>query len=472
MCPPRCLRPIQHAVRATILPRRSYPPSHVNKLRASSTSTVVPSLSASQLSTRSRLRTLERSRSGAGLGFGTEVSVVTHNGRAHVPGTSRQSIHLAMGRPMFGGVYLLQEPAGYKPPVSKPAPKGKLRTAKAVLKGAARQNEMLFRVADADSDNSLSYVEFVALIRERLPHLAPEGSASISKDTTRYDNDSRKAEKLRQWFDALDLKGDGVINPLGFFLFSIREAIFRVLVEEGDASAGISEDNSMLKDLNALSILITGARCDKLRIGRDQLDKLASKLGLSFEVGEQLFDEVAAEHGKTNDKMRGAEAPGRARDEKELDGAFFLRTVHVRTAGVRPLILEWVRRGARKGGEASPDQDKEAAVESLKLDEQTLRELRATSDVHTVLRRLREVLCADLQRAKAIFTIFDTDGSFAIGTREFAAGLDAMGIRRSKDLTKAIFDELDDDDTHLLTFGEFKTWLFASEDEFARQLAD
>ena len=38
---------------------------------------------------------------------------------------------------------------------------------------------------------------------------------------------SRKEELVRKWFNALDHDGNGVVDPVEFFMFALREAMYR-----------------------------------------------------------------------------------------------------------------------------------------------------------------------------------------------------------------------------------------------------
>ena len=62
--------------------------------------------------------------------------------------------------------------------------------------------------------------------------------------------------------------------------------------------------------------------------------------------------------------------------------------------------------------------------------------------------------------------------SFAISATEFGDGLRELGYDAPPALVEALFDELDDDHSFKIGFHEFKTWLFASEEQFEAQLAD
>ena len=93
-------------------------------------------------------------------------------------------------------------------------------------------------------------------------------------------------------------------------------------------------------------------------------------------------------------------------------------------------------------------------------------------NVHGLLRKLRSVLRADLQVVQNMFRAWDANGSFHVTYNEFADALAALGFSSKKELTRAIFDELDDDASFTLGFREFKAWLFSSDEEFERRLLD
>ena len=85
-----------------------------------------------------------------------------------------------MGRPMFGGVYLLPEHnASTRAPKNGGGSGGARKLLKKESSIAARENEMLFHLADREGDG-LAYEEFVSLIGARLPHLVPPPKPSVS----------------------------------------------------------------------------------------------------------------------------------------------------------------------------------------------------------------------------------------------------------------------------------------------------
>ena len=76
---------------------------------------------------------------------------------------------------------------------------------------------------------------------------------------------------------------------------------------------------------------------------------------------------------------------------------------------------------------------------------------------------------------RALFLDFDTDGSFDLGMKEFGKALTALGVRREKEVTEALFDELDYNGNYRIGFAEFKAWLVAGEkatEAFESRLAE
>ena len=64
-------------------------------------------------------------------------------------------------------------------------------------KAAGREDELLFQLADTNSDWNLSFDEFKALVTARLPKLAA---------------DTELNAKLESWYKALDANGDGAVT--------------------------------------------------------------------------------------------------------------------------------------------------------------------------------------------------------------------------------------------------------------------
>jgi hypothetical protein len=105
--------------------------------------------------------------------------------------------------PMFAGIYLLPPSATSnasrnphrRTPGRAPGSQGKLASDdfRSSAEAAAREDEMLFQIADTDGDWKLSYEEFRELIFSR-----------VGMQTTE--------EKVLQWYHSLDRNGDGVVD--------------------------------------------------------------------------------------------------------------------------------------------------------------------------------------------------------------------------------------------------------------------
>ena len=148
-----------------------------------------------------------------------------------------------------------------------------------------------------------------------------------------------------------------------------------------------------------------------------------------------------------------------------IEATFLLKTVHQQTANMRPLLVEWMANRSNEPTSESTDLEP--------FDDATLEELHALQDdVHGVLRKLREVLRADMLRGESLFKSWDGNGSYAVSSNEFGDGLRALGFDAPNKVIEALFDELDDDDSFKIGFSEFKTWLFGSDELFEAQLQD
>lgn len=372
-----------------------------------------------------------------------------------------------MGRPMFAGAYLIKEKVGRSRTPRNDARRAQLDLLKHAAEDAARETEMLFQLADGNSDWRLTFDEFRNLIDARLS--TPTTQAAIEK----------RDEKLKQWYKTLDANGDGMISTLEYFMFALRECIFRIEVEREDALRSVMTKAGAAKDQTAFCILVFGDTVDKdgdTKINRAQFARLAHRLGFEEEVGEETFDEILVLYLKHLGKHSEAAcvAKGEA-DEDEvarkarrmaIEAAFMFKHVHQQTATLRPLLVEFMASRASSS-------DASAELEIEPFDAFTIEELKACKgDVHKLLRKLREILRADMQRGESIFRAWDGNGSFAISAGEFGEGLQQLGFEAPKEVIQAIFDELDDDDSFKIGFHEFKTWLYGSDELFEAQLAD
>lgn len=207
---------------------------------------------------------------------------------------------------------------------------------------------------------------------------------------------------------------------------------------------------------------------------------LATRLGFNDDIGAKIFDDIWSEHCKLNNKK--LPPSGQVPAEATIEAAYLLHSIKAKTNDLRPMIREWMLGGRAESaspllasGKAAKKAKKKFAPDAhhKRLDEDTLLDLeKLKGNVHGLLRKLRSVLRADLQVVQNMFRAWDANGSFHITYNEFADALAALGFSSKKELTRAIFDELDDDASFTLGFREFKAWLFSSDEEFERRLLD
>ena len=141
------------------------------------------------------------------------------------------------------------------------------------------------------------------------------------------------------------------------------------------------------------------------------------------------------------------------------------------TVGVKNAqVMEWT---AGRKGVGAPASAATAEPVLQPFDQATIDELVALEDdVHGLLRKLRDVLRGDPERAESIFRAMDDNGTYSVSAKEFGKGLRTLGYDAPMILVDKLFDELDDDDSYKLGFSEFKTWLFADDELFEAQLND
>ena len=371
---------------------------------------------------------------------------------------------------MFAGMYLLNQTKSKASVPRSASRKSQLDILKHAAEDAARETEMLFQLADANADWRLNFEEFRNLVDARL-----------RKPTS--DDALRKREaKLTEWYRVLDANADGVIDPCEYFKFALRECLFRLEVEREDVLRGVMTKAGAAKDQSAFNILVFGDLHDKegkTNVHRMQMAKVATRLGFNEDAGEKLFDQMFILYLKHLGKHDEAACCEDGNDDEievvaarraGIDATFLLKQIHRQTANLRPLIVEFManRQTApdnadNDGGEIPIEPFDDAIIASL---------MAIKGDVHGLLRKLREVLRADMQRGESIFRSFDGNGSFAISAGEFGDGLKQLGFDAPKEVIEAIFDELDDDDSFKIGFQEFKTWLYGSDELFEAQLAD
>lgn len=89
--------------------------------------------------------------------------------------------------------------------------------------------------------------EFAALINSRMP--------------TPTDDEGRKKReaKLRKWYEALDANGDGVIDPTEYFMFALKESLFRAEHENADLFA--KHRDGAEKDASAFGVCVLTHCC-------------------------------------------------------------------------------------------------------------------------------------------------------------------------------------------------------------------
>lgn len=278
-------------------------------------------------------------------------------------------------------------------------------------------------------------------------------------------------DKMRKWYSALDANGDGTIDPSEYFVFALREAIFRAEEEAGEIFA-LAKD-ALEKDQSTFSVVLNGdlsLHSDKEKqVTRKQFKRLTRRLGFDEGVGLKIFDDVWTAHALLNNKR--PSASGKVPADASIDAAYLLYSIHAKTNELKPMMKEWmVGKSLLNNQETSRDK-LAPGVPITRLNEETLLELqRLQGDIHGLLRKLRSVLRADIQVAQAMFCAWDTNASFAISFKEFCEALVALGFSSNKELAEAIFDELDDDGSFFIGFAEFKAWLFSSDEEFERRL--
>ena len=365
-----------------------------------------------------------------------------------------------MGRPMFAGAYLLEVrniKSTRLQPLSSQRTK-QLQMLRTAQEEAGRETEMLFQLADTNADWSLTFEEFRSLTSKRLP--VPKTPA---------EHEQREA-KLKKWYSCLDENGDGVIDPFEYFTFALRECLFRIEHEKEDELRSVMKAKGASKDQSSFNILVFGDLTDKeghTYVHRTQFAKLASRLGFSEDVGEQVFDKVLVDYlahlGHRGEKPTWGH-------KQAIEATFLLRTVHQQTAELRPMLCEWMV-GRSQAANASPSEEEKVVVEPF--DEATLDQLRGLRDnVHGLLRKLRSIFRADMQRSERIFRAMDNNSSYAINSTEFGAGLRMLGYEAPVELIQALFDELDDDDSYKIGYKEFKTWIQGDDAQFEAQLND
>ena len=364
-----------------------------------------------------------------------------------------------MGRPMFAGKYLLEERSNRAPnAIQTDVRNTQLQKLQKVQEEAGRQTEMLFELADTNSDWELTFEEFRNLTASRL-----------AKPKTKEEKKQREV-KLREWYAALDANGDGVIDPFEYFTFALRQCLFHVEIEKEDELRSVMKENKASKDQSAFNILVFGDLTDKegkTFVRRAQFAKLSKRLGFGAEVGETVFDRVLVHYLAFLGQQGVAPTWGA---QKAIEATFLLKTVHQQTADLRSFLVEWT---AGRKGVGAPASAATAEPVLQPFDQATIDELVALEDdVHGLLRKLRDVLRGDPERAESIFRAMDDNGTYSVSAKEFGKGLRTLGYDAPMILVDKLFDELDDDDSYKLGFSEFKTWLFADDELFEAQLND
>jgi Ca2+-binding EF-hand superfamily protein len=387
---------------------------------------------------------------------------------------------------MFAGVYIMPTPSG---PRRLSTSGSKLRSLEAFRRAAekhGRENEMLFQIADDDSNQVLDFDEWSRMVNSRLP-APPEDPPGALKE---------REWLLRKSFEALDANKDGRLEPSEYFFFALREALLRAEREHSDAFRGLVGSD---RDVAALSAVMhhassgdappmlrshgSGTRAN-FRIGRHQVARLADHFGFEEEAGVEIFQSMlTAFYTSTGRKPPPTRMPN---NRARIDATFFVHELHERTKHLPQLLFEWSnalaetvqhlakpRRGAvGLGGDVRGAVRREVRAPSHKssvhrLSEAALEPVAACErrdDVPGMLRQLRKCLAGDIQRVRTLFLDFDTDGSFDLGMKEFGHALTALGVRREKEVTEALFDELDYNGNYRIGFAEFKAWLVSGRD--------
>ena len=398
-------------------------------------------------------------------------------------------LHKFLSRPMYAGLYLLEPRqrtprgedgdamrlggSGGGPSRSgshragmKQSSKDLQRSVRMVSEAAGREDELLFQLADANSDWNLSFEEFRALVTARLPKLL-QGDAETLHE--------REAQ-LKDWYRALDANGDGKVDPYEYFLFAVRECLFRA-EQHREAELRKLTTGGESVEQSAFNILFHGgleSREGRQYVSRRAFKKLAVRLGFGSDVGETVFEAVLVDyllhHG------RRAEAIEPSKSTTAIEATFLLKSIQKQTNQLKPLLVQWMAKRPGAPGRDSPTRDHIEAARQLRFDEKTLAELRdlPADDVHGMLRTLRAALRSDnMQRVHAIFRAWDTNASLAVGMAEFQQGLAELGFGFCPpQVVQRLFDELDDNQSYQLDFREFKRWLNGSDAGFERQLHD
>ena len=258
-------------------------------------------------------------------------------------------------------------------------------------------------------------------------------------------NDIAYEKKVQQWYHALDSNGDGHIDMMEYFVFALRESIFRTEAKLPDISEGrmlsllLSHDQADLKD--------------QAYMARGHFTRLAHQLGFPKELGAQMFDDVL-EEARLALPTSVLDADG---DEARVEATQFLMMLHQRTELSRGLALSWGKSSIRDSLKKPSMNDIQLLRDSRK---NVLAECVAEKDSEGVLRALQSWIVDECKLSPLDFFVkVDGNENSRISLSEWKQLMAEIEFEAPEEMLTTLFDELATSGAYHLSFYEVRDWL-------------